>query len=133
MRRIKEKWLFVCLVLFISVALPSCGQLPQDGRTASSQSQTGQKAAEETVTLADIPAYTDQPYVEINQGEPEFTKEELTTEPYEDYGELDDLGRCQTVQALSLIHIFDRKSTKIPSVGRYYDDRKGICYRESGA
>lgn len=99
MKRIKEKWLFVCLVFFISVALPSCGQLPQDGRTASSQSQTGQKAAEETVTLADIPAYTDQPYVEIDQGEPEFTKEELTTEPYEDYGELDELGRCQTVQA----------------------------------
>ena len=99
MKRIKEKWLFVCLVFLISVILPSCGQLPQDGRTPSSQSQTGQKEAEEAATLADIPAYTDQPYVEINQGKPEFTEEELTTEPYEDYGELDALGRCQTVQA----------------------------------
>ena len=76
MKRIKEKWLFVCLVFLISVILPSCGQLPQDGRTPSSQSQTGQKEAEEAATLADIPAYTDQPYVEINQGKPEFTEEE---------------------------------------------------------
>ena len=37
--------------------------------------------------------------MEVNDNQPEFTEEELTTVSYEDYSELDELGRCQTAEA----------------------------------
>ena len=45
-------------------------------------------------SLEDIPAYSGTPYVEINGNQPTFTDDELTTEAFETYSDLDDLGRC---------------------------------------
>lgn len=50
-------------------------------------------------TLEEVPEYTGQPYVEINDNEPTFTEDELTTDSYEEYSPLDELGRCQTAEA----------------------------------
>lgn len=51
------------------------------------------------VSLADIPAYTDTPYVELNGNEPDFDQADFTTESFETYGELDSLGRCTAAYA----------------------------------
>ena len=51
------------------------------------------------VSLADIPEYSGEPFVELNGGWPDFDVEELTTEPFELYSELDDLGRCGVAYA----------------------------------
>lgn len=51
------------------------------------------------VSLADIPAYTDTPYVELNGNEPDFDQADFTTESFETYGELDSLGRCTVAYA----------------------------------
>ena len=37
--------------------------------------------------------------MEVNDNQPEFTEEELTTVSYENYSELDELGRCQSAEA----------------------------------
>jgi len=50
--------------------------------------------------LSDIPAYTSSPYVEVNQNIPFFTEEELQSEEYESYSELDYLGRCGPAMAM---------------------------------
>ena len=42
----------------------------------------------------DIPDYDGEPFVTVNNNEPHFTKEEMTTESYEHYSDLDKLGRC---------------------------------------
>lgn len=47
--------------------------------------------------LDDIQNYYDSPSVEINNNIPYFTKEEITTEEFEDYSNLDELGRCGQV------------------------------------
>lgn len=47
-----------------------------------------------TITLADIPAYSGDPYVAIHDNVPLFTDSELTTASFEDYSPLDSLGRC---------------------------------------
>lgn len=52
-----------------------------------------------SATLEDVPAYSGNAYVNINEGIPRFTDEELTTVSYELYSELDSLGRCGTVMA----------------------------------
>ena len=48
-----------------------------------------------TISLENIPAFTDEPYVVINNNVPGFTDEEKSkTQSYEFYSELDALGRC---------------------------------------
>ena len=51
------------------------------------------------VTLADIPDYSGDPWVELNNNEPEFEPTDYTVTSYEEYGALDGLGRCTTVMA----------------------------------
>lgn len=48
----------------------------------------------ETITLSNIPDYSGEPYVVLNDNIPNFTNEDLTTKSYESYSELDNLGRC---------------------------------------
>ena len=43
---------------------------------------------------ADVPAYSGEPYTDVNNNEPYFTSDNLTTEAFENYSELDALGRC---------------------------------------
>lgn len=45
-------------------------------------------------SLREIPAYSGTPYTEVNGNQPYFTEEELTTQSFETYSELDSLGRC---------------------------------------
>lgn len=49
--------------------------------------------------LEEIPAYSGSTYVEINGNVPGFTEEDLTTEAFETYSELDELGRCGVAYA----------------------------------
>lgn len=51
------------------------------------------------VNLEDIPEFEEEPYIEINHNIPGFYEDELTTEPFEEYAELDGLGRCGTAYA----------------------------------
>ena len=50
-------------------------------------------------TVSDVPEYSGEPYVEINDNQPDFTEKELTTVSYEEYSKLDSLGRCGEAEA----------------------------------
>lgn len=65
--------------------------VPEDGQEVP---ETPDKGTEASVDLSSIPAYSGSPYVALNGNVPDFTAEDLTTESYESYGELDSLGRC---------------------------------------
>ena len=52
-----------------------------------------------SVSLEDIPPFTDQPYVVIDDNEPAFDPSEYTTDSFETYAELDALGRCGVAYA----------------------------------
>lgn len=45
-------------------------------------------------SLSNIPAYSNSPYVVINDNVPFFNAADLTTSSYESYSNLDELGRC---------------------------------------
>ena len=51
------------------------------------------------ISLSEIPVYTGTPYVEIDGNVPGFTESDLTTESFETYAELDELGRCGVAYA----------------------------------
>lgn len=42
----------------------------------------------------DIPSYTGSPYTQINDNVPDFPLDDYTTEAFETYSDLDELGRC---------------------------------------
>lgn len=44
--------------------------------------------------LSTIPEFTDEPYVVLNDNQPEFTEEDFNKESLEEYSKLDYLGRC---------------------------------------
>lgn len=49
--------------------------------------------------LGDISKYSGQPYVVINNNNPGFLEKELTTKSYEEYSQLDGMGRCGVAEA----------------------------------
>ena len=57
------------------------------------------------VDLAQIPEYTGSPYTVINDNEPEFEADDFSTEAFENYSELDDLGRCGVAYARRLCRL----------------------------
>lgn len=79
---------------------------PESGQTLESSSDTQESQQVTSATdvptgegtsafsLREIPAYSGTPYTEVNGNQPYFTEEELTTQSFETYSELDSLGRC---------------------------------------
>ena len=51
------------------------------------------------VVMEDIPEYSGEPYVILQDNQPNFDLEDLTLEPFELYSELDELGRCGVAYA----------------------------------
>ncbi len=49
--------------------------------------------------LSDIPAYSGDAYVAVNDNVPDFSEDDFTTDSFESYSELDYLGRCGTAYA----------------------------------
>lgn len=75
----------LAIFLLISVLLPGC--MPSSfGRTDS-------------VSLAEIPPFSDEPYVVLEDNQPDFPEEDFTSESFEEYSPLDALGRCGTAYA----------------------------------
>ena len=52
-----------------------------------------------TISIDDIPEYSGEPYVILQDNQPDFDLEDLTLEPFETYSELDSLGRCGVAYA----------------------------------
>ena len=46
------------------------------------------------ITIESIPEYAGEPYIVLNNNEPDFDEEYFTTESFETYSDLDSLGRC---------------------------------------
>jgi DNA-entry nuclease len=53
----------------------------------------------EYIDVNSIPEYSNKAYVEVNGNTPFFTEADYTTTAYENYSELDSLGRCGVVMA----------------------------------
>lgn len=67
--------IFFALLLILSVAV-GCG------------------AASAPISLEEVPPFSGDPYVAINDNQPYFTAEEVTSTSFETYAPLDGLGRC---------------------------------------
>ena len=57
------------------------------------------KTSYKNISLNNIPKYSGEPYVEINNNKPYFKQSEYTKKVFERYSELDELGRCGVAYA----------------------------------
>lgn len=112
-------WFRILLPLtLLSLILTGCGSVDTDSTDPSFSVESDAKEeitlptvedteeavtlndAQQSFSLADIPAYSGDIYVVLNNNQPEFTTAELSsTTSFESYSELDALGRCQTAYA----------------------------------
>lgn len=63
------------------------------------ESQEAQNEQEQTNDIGELPEYAGQPAVEVNGGKPAFADDEITTDFYQHFSELDSLGRCGPAEA----------------------------------
>lgn len=75
------------------------GQAVTEQQGQSADSSTASQSSE-SISLDSIPAYSGQSYVTINNNVPDFTDADMQTTSYEDYSELDSLGRCGVANAI---------------------------------
>ena len=68
------------LLLLLSLLLSACGAVPGGNQPSFS--------------LEDIPEFSGEPYVVLEDNQPAFTQEDLTAGSFEEYTPLDVLGRC---------------------------------------
>ena len=108
MRRLREGLVFfLVLVCFLGNA---CSFHKTVTATETFVSQVN---GNDEIDLESIPKYCGDPFVELNQNQPDFQEAELTNQSYEIYSELDELGRCQTAIAnigTDLMPMEERKS-----------------------
>lgn len=67
--------------------------------SADSNNNSSSNKESAPIDLKNIPAFTDKPYVVINNNNPYFTDSDYTTTPFERYSDLDKLGRCGVAYA----------------------------------
>ena len=83
----KKKNVFLCLLMALCLVC---------NLSVMSASAAVQK---DKITLNNLPAYSGEAYVELNDNVPSFSKKDMTSKAFEKYSELDDLGRCGTAYA----------------------------------
>ena len=89
----------LAIVLVLCLLLSGCdaiSSLKNKDRAPSSydDAEHTTQAVTGFASVEGIPDYSGEPYVVLNNNTPDFKPEELTTESYEFYSELDFLGRC---------------------------------------
>lgn len=96
-----KKILTLLLAVLLLLSLSACdaqtqtewllGGVPGDG-WQTDDGRTGEQAARGEA--ADIPDYSDAPYVVLQENLPDFSAEALPEDSFEQYSRLDSLGRC---------------------------------------
>ena len=90
----------IMLSLLSALLLTACGGTqPDSSETAAPSAQEESTQAESYDSVQEVPEYSGEPYVEINDNQPEFEEQELVTVSYEEYSDLDELGRCGEAEA----------------------------------
>ena len=88
---IKKLYSIVCALLLLCALLCGC--------VSAYEPEANSSLPVTTTTSDEIPPYTTEPYVVLNNNIPSFKSAALTAVSFERYSELDALGRCQVAEA----------------------------------
>lgn len=97
--KLRKKLYVLLLFIGLSASLFGC-QIQKDGQNSRQVSKTQQEtSAAKSASSENIPDYSGEMTITLDQNQPNFTSKDLTKKSYETYGNLDSKGRCQTAQA----------------------------------
>lgn len=77
----------------IDLSTDNNGQVIENSNDTNSSTQNT-TADSRNITIDNIPAYSGDDYIILNNNIPNFSESDLTTTSFEEYAPLDDLGRC---------------------------------------
>ena len=98
MKKVKIIFAFLFVLLFLG----ACETSSKQEKLNIEQGVTSNQSAVETEknnSAGHIPTFSGEPYVVLNNNEPEFTTTDMTTVSYELYSELDADGKCGMAKA----------------------------------
>lgn len=93
-KKANTKQLIATLIIFIIFIAVTYFTDNIDIENKSDNADTTTNASTTYFNIEDIPDYTNETYVTINDNKPYFTEEDYTTKSFEKYSNLDSLGRC---------------------------------------
>lgn len=93
----KKYILLLYIICICCLPITACESFGHSDQGTDGLSKSGLEGVSFSIT--DIPEYSGEPYVVINENEPDFSSDDMTTESFEIYSELDSLGRCRTAYA----------------------------------
>lgn len=85
--------------LLIAIVIVLAGKNINDKDYTQANTEITENSSTITYSLKDIPEYTGTSYAVLNNNKPEFTEKDYTTQSFENYSELDSLGRCGVAYA----------------------------------
>ena len=91
---------FLLVLLLLSAGLAGCGILSGQTSNAPDSYTISYSENPSALDLSQIPPWSEDPWIRVNENRPFFTEEEITAlfsegvQSFEKYGELDALGRC---------------------------------------
>lgn len=94
----KHKYALLVAGLLVTVQLAGCSLSSEITQTPT-QSVPISTPTVESYDLDSIPAYTDEPYVVLQENVPDFDSSDFTTQAFETYAPLDELDRCGVAYA----------------------------------
>ena len=103
MMRVTKKLYALLIAGMMAVSLAGCqstGNSSNGGNAQSEQSSKGStNSSTKSVSSDNIPDFSGNMTVAVDNNNPDFTSKDLTTKSYESYSRLDSEGRCQVAEA----------------------------------
>ena len=99
MKKLFALLMALCLLFSLTACEEEDVELALDIAVAVLEEMEEQDSPPEAESLEEIPPWSGEAYVAVNGNIPFFVEEEYTTESYEFYSELDELGRCGMTMA----------------------------------
>lgn len=92
MKKLYRRFLLMFFMV-CCISMAACQPLEELGLTGPSASQGS------SLSVSEVPEYSGEPYVVINENQPDFSEGDMTKDSFETYSDLDSLGRCQSAYA----------------------------------
>lgn len=103
MMKVTKKLYALLIAGVMAVSLAGCQSTDNSSNKESTQSEQSSKgstnSSTKSVSSDNIPDFSGNMTVVVDNNNPDFTSKDLTTKSYESYSNLDSEGRCQAAQA----------------------------------
>lgn len=97
--RITKKLYALLIAGMMALSLAGCQSIGNSSNNAQNEQTSKGSSSTKSVSSENIPDFSGNMTVVVDNNNPDFTSKDLTTKSYESYSKLDSEGRCQVAEA----------------------------------